>query len=127
VTEAAKIIISLTNDYKVPYLHIIDVVLKKHGASSFDEVPADKHAEVKADAEAWLLKMESLDEAIETITNINDSTHDEHKLSAAAFTVIGKAGVKSAGEIPYDKLDSVLDEMSEFAKAWDAWFKSQQA
>lgn len=124
--ETGKLLKTLSIDYKVPYLHIIDAILKKHGASSFDEVPADKVAEVKAEAEAWLAKMEELDGAIETLTNIDDATGKAHNLPQHVLTFIRKAGVETTGDIKHDQLDSVLTDVVGFADQWDAWFKSQQ-
>lgn len=114
----------LSNDYGVPYLQIVEHVLKKHGGDSMEQVK--DHAAVLTDVSAWLEKVETIDSALETLSDIDEKTSGAHQLPSNAMTVLSNsAGVTKVGDVPYDKLDETVAAITDFAGQWKAWFDGQ--
>ena len=123
-TQALSTARLLSNDYGVPYLQIVEHVLKKHGGDSMEQVK--DHAAVLTDISAWLEKVETIDSALETLSDIDEKTSGAHQLPSNAMTVLSNsAGVTSVGDVPYDKLDETVTAITDFAGQWKAWFDGQ--
>ena len=121
-TECAAIIKRLTDEFKVPYLQIVEHLFKPYGgAHMFDQVPEDKLTELSINLKEWLEAVDTIDSSMNTLLEIDDATGGEHNLTTGVKNILSGT---NAGLVKYDQLSPTVEAITKFATDWSTWFES---
>jgi len=117
---------TLTNDFGVDYDLVTSELFAKHGATTYNEIPATAIGEVMESAKKWVESLTSITDECDTLNKLAEGTDLQKDVTDGVNTFIETHGGKDGkiGTVPYSATHALFMDLATYANQWDDYFKS---
>lgn len=114
---------TLTNDFGVDYDLVTSELFAKHGATTYNEIPATAIGEVMESAKKWVESLTSITDECDTLNKLAEGTEHQQDITDGINTFIETHGGKDGkiGTVPYSAAHALYVDLAGYANQWEAF------